>query len=920
MAAAGEGLLRVLCLHGSSQTKEILRARLGWLPKKVRKTADLVFVDAPHELPLREGDSVPTRTWWRHQADEEEKTRTLQESFVMLEKVWKEQGPFDGIIGFSMGGAAAARIAANPSRFPGLEFVILGGAPCMTSMASFWQDAELAEMSTPSLHIMGRTDRVVDLSSSKELAARFVDAQIYEHDQGHLIPSNAPARNLIVDFLNAQHERIMASSAALATSSPPPPPSPPSPSKAAEMQQQASKSNEPPPPPTCTSDEGAAEQRDEVEALESIYPDTMKIIRPAASGAGAPCGALAFRLACEDSPLHQKLELVVDYPANYPEEVPRVHIEHSLGMLQFPQRVETALLQHVRAELDEQAGMPCVYTAISAAETWLEDPQNIALLDKARGESDAKAKAAAAAKSGKEDEDAAEDEEEDDMLPGTRRIWEEEPEESVENELVEKATKEACIEVARRQKNPVEDAGHVAKGRGVKKFVVGLVGKPSAGKSTLFCCTTRLQTLAKVAAHPFTTIEPNYGVGWWASNDVTDEATDPSDAAFETEHGRDGQGRRLLPLLIKDVAGLIPGAYKGQGKGNKFLNDLCDADVLIHVVDVSGSSDRNGVAVMDDVQSASTAEEDIKWVREELHRWIFGNVVAKWRGVVRAARARNSEHAAEDRLVALLTGYQGPTRSIVTAAAARSKLDPMIAERWSRADLHRFIAHFLSVRFPMCLALNKCDRLILNPRFDQEVGLEKLEQAKKVALEQGYVAVPCSAMLETNLLSLAGEGKIEYAFGSSAFAAPGYLQESVSSSTTDNKEAKLRKELQAARKVMDLFGSTGVVDCISSAVALREPTLVYPVTDLKSGKRRECLQSLPGSTVDDIFSALKHGVVDSFRLEGDFIRAEGTTRTPDGATRLVGKNAVMDSSIQVLRILTNRKVAWQHTIKPKSGQ
>jgi len=773
----------------------------------------------------------------------------------------------------------------------------------MNNMPAFWADVDIPEgIEIPSLHIMGKTDQVVPVESSQQLASRFVNPGIFVHEQGHLIPSKADARNLIVDFLTDQHDRIMSAKVLEIGSNetPPPAPAPVAPLEAASKK---SKADEPPAQIMCASAESAAEQRDEIEAMESIYPDTMEIKQAAPADAGEPCGILKFLLSCPDSPLHEKLKLVVSYPASYPEETPKANLEHSLGMLQFPERAEKSLLQQIRSELAEQAGMPCVYTAISAAETWLENPDNIALLT---------AKASSTKPANVDPTDGSDDEDEDDenLLPGTRKIWEEEIEEDAESALVEKATREACYEVARRQVSPVEDAGHIAKGRGVKKFVVGLVGKPSAGKSTLFCCTTRLQTMAKVAAHPFTTIEPNFGVGWWASNDVADHV-DPAMAQsaedWATEHGRDGQGRRLLPLLIKDVAGLIPGAYKGQGKGNKFLNDLCDADVLIHVVDVSGSSDRNGVAVMDDLQSASSAEEDIKWVREELHRWIFGNVIAKWRGVVRASRDKTSDRAAEARLVALLTGYQGPTKSIVAAAAARSKLDPGVAETWTRADLHRFIAHFLSVRFPMCLALNKSDRLVLNAKTGMEEGLAKLEYAKKIALEQGYVAVPCSAMLETHLLSLAAENKITYEFGSSSFQ------------VGDSVKEGLQTKLEAAQKVMDIFGSTGVVDCISSAVALREPTLVYPSTDLKSAQRKECLQALPGSTVEDIFSALKHNVIEAYRLEGDFIRAEGTTRTPGGQVRLVGKDTVVDSSLQVLRILTNRKVAWQHTLKPKTN-
>lgn len=52
--------------------------------------------------------------------------------------------------------------------------------------------------------------------------------------------------------------------------------------------------------------------------------------------------------------------------------------------------------------------------------------------------------------------------------------------------------------------------------------------------------------------------------------------------------------RRLQRTRIKDVAGLVPGAYMGLGCGNAFLNDLLDADVLVHVLDGSGTTDRGG--------------------------------------------------------------------------------------------------------------------------------------------------------------------------------------------------------------------------------------------------------------------------------------------------------------------------------------
>ena len=54
------------------------------------------------------------------------------------------------------------------------------------------------------------------------------------------------------------------------------------------------------------------------------------------------------------------------------------------------------------------------------------------------------------------------------------------------------------------------------------------------------------------------------------------------------------EGKRSVPIELLDVAGLVPGAHEGKGLGNKFLDDLRHADALIHVVDVSGTTDAEG--------------------------------------------------------------------------------------------------------------------------------------------------------------------------------------------------------------------------------------------------------------------------------------------------------------------------------------
>ncbi|MGZ3641885.1 MAG: GTPase ObgE [Candidatus Limnocylindrales bacterium] len=107
---------------------------------------------------------------------------------------------------------------------------------------------------------------------------------------------------------------------------------------------------------------------------------------------------------------------------------------------------------------------------------------------------------------------------------------------------------------------------------------VGLVGLPNAGKSTLLAALTA--ATPKIAAYPFTTLEPNLGV-------LDLEALDPADTRRPT---------------IADVPGLIEGASSGAGLGHAFLRHVERTRLLAHVVDLG----------------ASSAERDFAAIREEL--------------------------------------------------------------------------------------------------------------------------------------------------------------------------------------------------------------------------------------------------------------------------------------------------------------
>jgi len=75
------------------------------------------------------------------------------------------------------------------------------------------------------------------------------------------------------------------------------------------------------------------------------------------------------------------------------------------------------------------------------------------------------------------------------------------------------------------------------------------------------------------------------------------------------------------------VAGLVPGAHLGRGLGNKFLDDLRHADALVHVVDVSGTTDSEGKETR-----GYDPSQDIVWLRGEIVRWVLGNLMEKWCG------------------------------------------------------------------------------------------------------------------------------------------------------------------------------------------------------------------------------------------------------------------------------------------------
>ena len=323
---------------------------------------------------------------------------------------------------------------------------------------------------------------------------------------------------------------------------------------------------------------------------------------------------------------------------------------------------------------------------------------------------------------------------------------------------------------------------------------VGLVGKPNAGKSTFFSAATAAD--AQIGDYPFTTIDSNVGVAH-----VRRECPCGSlGVECEPHNSPCLGGTRYLPVEMVDVAGLVPGAHEGRGMGNQFLDDLRQADVLIQVVDASGSTDLEG----NHVDGADPMRE-VEFLAGELHHWLAGIILRNWR---RSARAVESGRAVEDFLAERLAGL-GFSREQVVAALRECDL-PANVQAWGDAEGLALAQKMQALGKPIIVAANKAD----------------IAPAENLALLAAAGGIPVAADYELALRNAAKAGLLEYRPGDIEFALAD------SASLSDAQRAGLERIAAFISGAGVDEAGTGVQRCLETAVLDRLDLIAaFPVED-----------------------------------------------------------------------------------------
>ena len=362
---------------------------------------------------------------------------------------------------------------------------------------------------------------------------------------------------------------------------------------------------------------------------------------------------------------------------------------------------------------------------------------------------------------------------------------------------------------------------------------IGLLGKTNVGKSTFFSAAT--ESPAQIGNFPFTTIEPNVGIAYVKS--------DCACKHFGISHENQLciKGTRFIPVKLIDVAGLVPGAHEGKGLGNKFLDDARQAEALIHVVDIAGSTDIQGQPVP---IGTHDPKEDVEFVEEEFDQWFKQILLREWEKLTKEIEQKRTKL-----VEGIARRFSGLAIKEYDVHEVLQKFN-LISKNpndWNDSDITTFVKELRRKTKPILIAANKAD-LCKDLKIVNDI-------------QKDTKTVICSAETELILKKAAKAGLVNYVVGNENFT------------LNDNVEVspQQQKALDLVKTVLSKIKSTGVQSVLDSAIFdLLKLIVVFPVEDEsklcnKDGKVLPDAKLLPlNSTAKDLALTIHADIAKGF--------------------------------------------------------
>lgn len=327
-------------------------------------------------------------------------------------------------------------------------------------------------------------------------------------------------------------------------------------------------------------------------------------------------------------------------------------------------------------------------------------------------------------------------------------------------------------------------------------MIIGLLGKANVGKSTFFNSAT--DQSVHMANFPFTTIDPNVGIAFIRIDCVCKELG----IIDNPINSRCINGIRYIPIKLIDIAGLVPDAHLGRGLGNKFLDDARQSDAIIHIVDIAGSTDKEGKPVNPGLGDPFA---DIEFVENEFDLWILSLILKDWDKVIRESEnlKQKIEHTISKRLSGLSISEKVIRDAINNLGLIKKPLE------WNKNDLLALCKIIRQKSKPIIIAANKADL----PGADKNIV--KLSTLNRVFF-------PCVSEAELLLRRALQANIIYYLPGDSNFDIK----------KQENLSHKQAEALKTVSKILEKFGSTGVQNILNYACfESLDNIIVYPVED-----------------------------------------------------------------------------------------